>query len=171
LLQAFLPAFAPPRRWGMTFQMFDAHGCESIPQTSPAERAVYAKILQDAYRPLLSASRLDERSCQCLRQTLDLCRRERLRTILVLMPESEAFAGLYSREMEEAIQSEMGRLENEYDVSCVDARRWMAEDDFFDSQHLMSEAASSFGEKLAEQLRAVDGGQEALASGRRRPRK
>ncbi|HVW38906.1 MAG TPA: hypothetical protein VHB99_16435, partial [Pirellulales bacterium] len=121
LLQASLPTFAAPRRWGMTFQMFDASGWEGIPPTPSAERAVYAKVLQDAYRPLLSASHLDERSRQCLRQLVDLCRRERLRTILILMPESAAFEGLYSDAMQTAIQAEVVGLEREYQVSCVDA--------------------------------------------------
>lgn len=171
LLQALLPTFAAPRRWGMTFQMFDANGWESIPPTPSAERAVYAKVLQDAYRPLLSASHLDERSRQCLRRLLDLCRSEQLRTILILMPESAAFEGLYSDAMQAAIQAEMAALESEYEVSCIDARRWMTDEDFFDSQHLMAAAADDFSERLAGQLPAIDGGQAALASGRRRPQK
>lgn len=171
LLQAALPAWAPPRRWGMTFQMFDASGWESIPATPSAERAVYAKVVQDAYRPLLSASDLDARSRQCLRQLLDLCRSERLQTILVLMPESEVFEGLYSDAMQAAIQAELAALEREYEVSCIDARRWMEEEDFFDSQHLMAAAADDFSEQLAGRLPAIGAGKETLAAGRRRPQK
>jgi hypothetical protein len=87
------------------------------------------------------------------------------------MPESAAFEGLYSDAMQAAIQAELAALESEYEVSCIDARRWMSDGSFFDSQHLMAAAADEFSEQLAERLPAIDGGQETLASGRRRPQK
>ena len=87
------------------------------------------------------------------------------------MPESAAFKGLYSDAMQAAIQAEIAWLEGEYAVSCIDARRWMADEDFYDSQHLMAAAADDFSGRLAGRLPAIEGGPEALASGSRRPQK
>ena len=171
LLLAALPEWAAPRRWGMTFQMFDPRGWEGIPQTSDAERAVYAKVLADAYRPLLSSRQLDPRSCDCLRQLLDLCRDEQIRTVLVLMPQAESFAGLYSHEMQTAIEVELAQLEAEFSVLCIDARGWMADADFYDSQHLLATAAGDFSERLAQRLPPLGSHNGALAANPRTPQK
>jgi len=164
LLRAFSPAWAPPRRWGMTFQPFGPYGWEGIPPTSEAERAAYAAVICDAYRGILGGGRLDDRSCDYLRQLLDVCRRERLEATLVVMPAASEFRGLSSTAMQSAVEAHLADLASEYSISCIDARDWMADGDFFDSQHLMAAGARAFTEKLCQRLPSIDANEGNLAA-------
>jgi hypothetical protein len=171
LLRAFLPGWAPQRRWGMSYQPFGAYGWEGIPPTSDAERAAYAAVIREAYRGVLGGDRLDDRSCDCLRRLLDLCRRERLEAALVLMPEASEFRRLNSAAMQSAIEAYLAELAAEYSISCIDARDWMADGDFFDSQHLMAPGARAFMEKLCRRLPAFGPSGGDLAAKSRSGRK
>jgi hypothetical protein len=91
---------------------------------------------------------------QAWRDLLGLCRREGIPTALVVMPEGPVFRSWYPPRTWALVREFLDDLGREYRVGVIDARDWMAEEDFIDSHHLLPQAAELFSARL---------GHEALA--------
>jgi len=69
----------------------------------------------------------------------------------VLMPEGPTFRGWYSPETLHDVQVWITQLGRENAAPVIDAREWMPEDDFGDSNHLLSGGADKFTERLGRE--------------------
>ena len=69
---------------------------------------------------------------------------------LVLMPEGPAFRTFYPADAWRQIRGFVDTLKGEYGIPIVNARDWMAEEDFLDSHHLLPSAATVFSERLGQ---------------------
>jgi hypothetical protein len=88
---------------------------------------------------------------RALRELLDLCRRDRIGVVLVIMPEGSEFRSWYAADTLATIAAYLNALERESGVHWVDARSWVADDDFFDSHHLVPHGAAVFTERFGRE--------------------
>jgi hypothetical protein len=137
-----------------TYQPVDASGWTILaPVPFPAEaRNEKLDIARGGYSPGLGSFRLGKKPAQALRQTLDLCRREKIPAALVVMPESSEFRSWYSEEAKASIQDFLTELRKTYGVEVIDAQRWLADEDFEDGHHTLLHGADVFTYRLHAEL-------------------
>src|SRR5206468_11798890 len=88
-----------------------------------------------------------------LRELLNICRREGITTTMVTMPECSGCRSHYSPHDCEAVDGLLTRLSREYRVRWIDARTWVTDTDFLDSQHhLLRHGAEVFSARLGREL-------------------
>ena len=114
----------------------------------------WSRLLQHwvGYYPVLSNYQLDNKPIQALHELLDLCRREKIRSALVVMPESSFLRSWYSDNGKKTIHGLLDELSRTYGVAIVDANRWLADDDFEDSLHALPHGAEVFTSRLRAEL-------------------
>jgi hypothetical protein len=91
-------------------------------------------------------------ACRAQRDLLVRCREEGIPTALVWLPEGDVFRSWYPARAEAQIRRFLDDLIAEFDVPLVDARDWVAEDGFLDSNHLHGSGASVFTERLGREV-------------------
>ncbi len=104
------------------------------------------------YGPELQHFCLCKATCRVLRKKLDICRQEGIPAALVLLPEATDFRNLYPSPAWTQIEAFLRRLGREFSVPIIDARRWVADEDFSDGHHLLPEGANVFTERLSRQV-------------------
>src|SRR5262249_50078609 len=119
---------------------------------SPAEYRFALDYARREVTPVLRQFRLSAVPDRALREMLDLCRRERIAPVLVLMPEGTDYQSWYPPAVRAAIDTYVTRLSREYDVPLVDARSWVADAYFADSHHLLTRGADTFTERLGREV-------------------
>jgi hypothetical protein len=107
------------------------------------------------YEDRLKRLRLDTPTDQALRDLVALCRRESLPAALVLMPEGPVFRSWYPPGVEEKVEAHIAGLCREHGLPFINAHRWVPEDCFADSHHLLPDGARSFTDRLARELLQV----------------
>jgi hypothetical protein len=89
---------------------------------------------------------------RALRQMLSDCRSAGIHAVLYLMPEGEVYRSWYSTKSRGRLNSYLARLQEEFQVTVLDARAWVAEDDFYDSHHLTVRGAAVFTRRLGRDV-------------------
>lgn len=97
----------------------------------------------------LSVSQISERT---MNEILELCRREGIHVVVLLTPEGSEFQSWYSAESLRVLDSYCTELRRRYGVEIVDARNWLAEEDFIDSHHCHLRGAEKFTNLLCERV-------------------
>jgi hypothetical protein len=134
----------------------DAFGWQpfAVPTISAAARLALTAHAERQYDAAFRDFRIGPGARQALDDLLDCCRRERIRTALVLMPEGTAFQERYPRDMQTVLQQFLNELCGRYGAglidALIDARHWIADADFSDSHHLLPAGATAFSDRLAE---------------------
>ena len=106
-----------------------------IPADAAALRREVDKGLLVA-APLLNPLRIAPDSDRALRDLLDECRADGVKTALFLMPEHSACRGWYSPQTHALVRDYLTRLSKDYPVSAIDMRNWAPDADFADFCHL-----------------------------------
>jgi hypothetical protein len=112
--------------------------------------------------------RVTEGPDRALHELLDLCRAERIPTMLMLMPEGTEFRTyFYPPEAQVAINRYIADVSQAYETPVIDARTWVADEGFIDSHHLVPDGAARFTERLGREvlqpyLRAGDNASQFL---------
>lgn len=137
-----------------TYELIDDWGWHiAAPVPLPAaERERRLEVARGGYSPGLGKFRLGKKPTRALREILDLCRRERIPSALVLMPESSEFRSWYSDDANNAIHGELEELHQAYGVPVIDAQRWLDNDDFEDGHHTLLHGADVFTSRLYAEL-------------------
>ncbi|MGH7172606.1 MAG: DUF1574 family protein [Gemmataceae bacterium] len=104
------------------------------------------------YYPAISRFRLAKEPTRALHELLDLCRRERIPTALVIMPESSQFRGWYSYGSKKPLRGLLDELRRTYGVEVIDANRWLGDWDFEDGQHAVLHGVKVFTSRLRAEL-------------------
>ena len=103
------------------------------------------------YETFLNGFRLGGPACEALRELTASCRKEGIPAALVFMPEGPEFRSWYSAEVLQDVQAWVSRLSRENATPVINAREWLEEDDFLESNHLLSSGADKFTERLGRQ--------------------
>jgi hypothetical protein len=115
------------------------------------------KLVQTAYeqyRDVCGPFRLSAGAAQALRDILERCRQEHIPAALLVMPEGAIFQTWYPPDMRAGIDEFLGGTSREYGVPLIDARTWVAEEDFWDSHHLLPSGAAAFTERFEHEALA-----------------
>ncbi|HEX5444747.1 MAG TPA: hypothetical protein VFW87_12990, partial [Pirellulales bacterium] len=116
------------------------------------------KILRethDLYHPSLRHFVVAESSRRAICETAELCRAEGIELTLLLTPEGSDFRSWYSAESVAAVEQFCGELNRDYGLRLIDARRWLPDDEFVDSHHMLAAGADRFTRRLGERLEAI----------------
>ncbi len=132
-----------------SLRRINACGVGELPLT-PTREAYRHNVerMVASYRPTLSGFRLGGPACAGLRDLLELCQREHVQAMLVLMPEGRPFRELYRADVWGQIETFLTGLSREFDAPLVNARDWVADEQFTDSHHLLPGGAAAFTERL-----------------------
>ena len=102
--------------------------------------------------PHLRAFRIDAEADRALRHFLSLCRKEHLPVTLLLLPEGSVCRGWYSPLALARLVSYLDGLREQFGVEVVDARRWVGDDGFSDSVHLLPRGANVFTRRFGREV-------------------
>ncbi len=138
----------------------DQWGACVIPPTPSAEkRAAHLAETRDAYSYCLAHFRAGAGPARALRDLADLCRRENLPVVFVIMPESSEFRGWYADEALAQSRELLAELCRRCSAEVIDASEWIPDEEFDDGHHVLLPGAVAFTNRLgAEVQRILTGG-------------
>lgn len=87
-----------------------------------------------------------------LREILEFGKKEQIKVAFVLMPEGTEFRSWYTPQVWSQIKTYLDQLRAEFGVEIINAREWVADDDFSDSHHLFPSGALVFSHRLAHEV-------------------
>jgi hypothetical protein len=121
---------------------------------SVAPDVAQARLAQTraGYEPPLRAFRIRPEATRAYDELLRDCRRDGVAVALLLTPEGDAFRSWYPPEALAAIEGWCADMRKCHGVPIVDGRRWLAEDAFFDSHHVVRAGASGFTRRLGREV-------------------
>jgi hypothetical protein len=127
-----------------------------LPEVTPERHSTSSAFAQRQYRDAFGDFRLAAGPALALEEMLILCRQKDIPVALLLMPESSAFRDLYSPVMSTGIDEFLQDLCGRFDLPLVDAREWLADEVFWDSNHLLPRGAEAFTNRFqTESLRTL----------------
>jgi hypothetical protein len=118
----------------------------------PGERARRIDLMHAQYAETLREYELSPAGDRATRALLDLCRWQHLPTVLLLMPESSAFRSWYSDRARATVARYLDGLVKDFDVPLLDARTWVADEDFSDGHHLLRGGQAAFSTRLEREV-------------------
>jgi hypothetical protein len=89
---------------------------------------------------------------RALHDLLDLCRREDITVVLVVMPESAQFRGWYNPDGLAATRRVLDDLSAAHGAPVIDATDWLPDDHFLDGHHVTPDGARAFTARLRGEL-------------------
>jgi hypothetical protein len=122
------------------------------PTRTPERRRFATDRTQREYGHYLDGFQLGGPSVSAMRELLDLCRREGIPVTLVLMPESTEFRSWYTPQCWAQVEKYLADIQTEYGIPVVNARQWVADDEFSDGHHLYEDGAECFSERLGREV-------------------
>jgi hypothetical protein len=156
ILSELLPQVLPTEERMDWLRGMDDSGWCALPELRRCReeegRRFWMTIAHHEYDQALSEFRLGGPGPAALRELLALCRQHAIPTVLVLMPEGDEFRSWYPSAAWAQVESFLAELHCEFDVDVINARDWLAEQDFADSHHQFPEGAKRFSERLAREV-------------------
>ncbi len=134
--------------WGRTPDP-NGWGASDVSDVSDEQRARGVASTANEYRDVFLHDLPTGPSVTALRDTLALCRVERIPVAIVIFPEATAFRVLYPPHVEPKLARFCADLSAEFGCPVTDARTWVADDLFVDSHHLLRTGAASFTDRFA----------------------
>src|SRR5581483_1793148 len=124
----------------------------SPPPIYPALHEIRLAQAGAVYWQVLRNFRMGKTQDRAIHELLDLCRREKIPSALVLMPEDSRFRSWYSPEAKTAVRNLLDELRQTYGVPCIDAQFWVPDYDFEDGHHTMLGGALIFTRRIRAEL-------------------
>jgi hypothetical protein len=170
------------RHLGLNFSCWaqepvDSHGRYTgwSGDVTPGDRRWGTAVTRWQYQDSFGEFHLAEGSAQALHELLLCCRQERIPTTLVLMPEGPEFRSWYTPAMRQGLAAFLDELKQEYQVPIADAREWIGEEGFRDSNHLIGAGTVTFTDRFVREVILPDArlaraaGVEIAAGQKRQP--
>jgi hypothetical protein len=108
------------------------------------------------YYAELQGFTISPRSDGAARELLALCRADGVRVALLLTPEGSEFRSWYTADAERRLSEWCAAVSRDSGAPLIDARRWLSDECFFDSHHVLAPGAEAFTRRLeAEVLRPL----------------
>ena len=157
LAHSAIPGWIPEAEWQMGIPKIDHLGGDETLQTRDLnyEAALSQYMTTEArkgYEPALQNLQIADLSDRATRDLLRFCKRRGITVVLLLTPEGSAFQSWYSAESRRRVESYCSSISNEYRVPLIDARNWLADDDFVDSHHVNARGAEKFTLRLGREV-------------------
>jgi hypothetical protein len=137
-------------------QTSDAWGWHPIVENQPglSDPAECLEMMRASYGPVVRAFKPNEAAVRALRDTLELCRKERIEVMLVQLPESSAFRSWYTAESKHALVDLFGRIAKDHECNWLDAQTWVPDGNFLDGHHLLRNGAMIFTHRFGRDAAA-----------------
>jgi hypothetical protein len=122
----------------------------------PSNRVDRPKHLAQAYIEYHSAFadyQIGGPAVVATRDMLQQLKQRGIRTRLILSPESSEFRSWYGPGKQELITEFARKLADDFQVSLIDAREWLSDEQFTDGHHATPSGAITFTERLREALK------------------
>ncbi len=119
---------------------------------TPEQCHHYLQVAREQYRDSMGAFHPAQQPLAAVSALLDLCRREEIPVVLVLMPEGSAFQAFYPAPLRESLDALLANLSTKWQVALIDARDWVADEDLWDAHHPLPSGASVFTKRLADDV-------------------
>ena len=81
-----------------------------------------------------------------------LLAKERIATVLLVMPEGPLVRSIYPPGATEAVMARLQGLSRDHGLTLIQAREWFGEGEFLDSYHLHEDGARAFTEQLLREV-------------------
>ena len=137
-----------PSPYGLATEGGDAHGFTRGHTVSGPQRAKYLAMAREQYEPVFHDYRGGGPGQEAVRDTIRLCRAHGVRPIVLVSAESSEFRAWYG-----AGNVAIAEFVRSFDCEVIDAREWLADDDFADGHHPTPAGAERFTDQLAARLR------------------
>ncbi|HTU92987.1 MAG TPA: hypothetical protein VMF69_23095 [Gemmataceae bacterium] len=121
----------------------------------PAQHEDLMRAARMGYGPGLMEFHLGKTQYRAIHELLDLCRREKIPSTLVMMPEDSNFRSWYSPEAKTAVRNLLAELKQTYGVEVIDAQYWLPDYDFEDGHHALLHGSGVFTYRLRDELARV----------------
>jgi hypothetical protein len=145
----------------------DSHGWQpALIDDTPAERERRTRFALDQYGRSNRDPTLGRHAIRAVRELLERCRELGIEAALVVPPEASVFRDSYVKELLDGVDGLLADLSREFGVPVHDARRWVADDGFWDAHHLLPRGADVFTERLARE--ALRPASQAVSAAQRR---
>ena len=125
---------------------------EPIPDRAEIERRT--AVVRANYHASLQRFQIQESSKRAMQELLGLCRKRNIQVAVLVSPESSEFRGWYSPDASHAVDGFLEELASQYGTPIVDARDWLADEDFSDGHHVLPEGAKKLTARLGRELLA-----------------
>jgi hypothetical protein len=150
-------------------RLWDAEGGEWLTIGEGVTSLERRTLTADAYRRYfrkLQDFHIAPAADRSLRELLDQCRAQGIQVVLFLMPEASEFRAWYPPATLEQLSAYLAALQQEYGIPLIDARRWVADADFYDGHHLLLDGATVFTRRFGTEV-LLQASSRSLASGGR----
>jgi hypothetical protein len=150
-----LPAWHPcDTIWQSYGRELDPYGWRPFPRdcASEQERVFWSRNDYNLFGQYLRSFSVAPVQDRALRDLIDLCRGEGIEVTIYLMPESSVFRAFYSATSEATLAAYLQELRKQLGVPVVDAREWVADDDFGDRHHLLPRGAQAFTRRFIAEV-------------------
>jgi hypothetical protein len=124
----------------------------SVPSIYPALHEIRLAQAGAVYWPGLTNFRLGKTQNGAIHELFDLCRREKIPSALVMMPEESRFRSWYSPGAKTAVRNLLDELRQTYGVECIDAQSWVPDYDFEDGHHTLLGGTLIFTRRIRAEL-------------------
>jgi hypothetical protein len=124
----------------------------SLPSIYPVLHEIRLAQAAAVYWQGLRNFRLGKTQYRAIHELLDLCRREKIPSALVLMPEDSRFRSWYSPEAKTAVRNLLDELRQTYGVQCIDAQCWLPDYEFEDGHHALLGGALIFTRRIRTEM-------------------
>lgn len=154
ILESVWPGwFPPPDRPELRLRSIAATGWwKPHDSVDPAEARRLTDQYKLKYEKELSSLSIKPQSDRALREIIAQCRKNKIRPLIVYLPEGREFQGWYSIASRGAIERYLDDLEATERVEIVDARDWAADETFLDGHHLLPPGARLFSQRLIGEI-------------------
>jgi hypothetical protein len=128
------------------------HLAEIIPAAERANRIAFAhQMYFESLQHLHARPAADRAFRDTLREAAD----HGIRIVLVRSPEGPTFRSWYDPEALVRFDEYIADLAREYHAPILDARLWLAEEDFYDSHHVLKPGARKFTARFGREMPAL----------------
>jgi hypothetical protein len=134
--------------WGGTT---DDHFWVALPPRPPEELRQVLPQVKAMHEGNLKQFAPGRSSVQALEELLGLLHAERIRAVVVLVPQGKTLRSLYAAEPLGAFVKRLTQLSREHDCAFLNAFDWLQEDQFGDSLHPTFQGAEVFSTRLARE--------------------
>jgi hypothetical protein len=122
---------------------------------SPEKRAADLAQTVKFFGPALANFHPGVGPMRAFREIFELCRRQGIRVVVVITPESSTFRNLYTPESRATTRELLAQFVSEYKPDVIDANEWLPDEDFEDGHHVIAAGAVAFTVRLREELRNI----------------
>jgi hypothetical protein len=103
-------------------------------------------------QPILEAFTVNPISRSAMEDLLKECRADHIKPVLVLLPEQSALRSWYPAPKRAALEKYLQEVSEEHRVPVIDARDWIADNDFADFCHLLPRGADTFSGRFGRDV-------------------